>query len=154
MGDLVLYLNSPGMETREVHTTPYSTVQSLEAFLPDMPPHLFYFEGFELSPAFSLAFSGVSDNGVITAIPSVREEAPRSLRPTKMGTDKPPPKLVSDRLTDQFFQHIEGTTSSYRKLITRFLHMGSKRPKKKTHNPTVIPQVPVGPATDELPCEW
>jgi hypothetical protein len=42
----VLCLTSPGMKIRNVHTTSYGTFQSLEAFLPDVTRHLFYFEGF------------------------------------------------------------------------------------------------------------
>jgi hypothetical protein len=149
MADLSILLDYPGFGTREVQISPYSSVQSLEAFLPDPPPHSFYFGEFQLSPAFSLAFSGVCNNSVITIVPIVPENCGYNEK-----YEKRPGVMVADRLTDQFFEHIEGTTKSYRKVLNQFLRMGRRAGKRKIHAPTVIPEVAGHPATDELPSCW
>jgi hypothetical protein len=150
MGEVAVYLNYPGMETVEVHLSAYSAVQSLEAFLPDAPPFSFYLGDFELCPSFSLGYYGISDFCVITAIPA-HPDAPA---PPAAAPPKCEPPTVADRLTDQFFQHIEGTTSSYRKLVSKFLRLGASRPKKRQQRTTVIPPATQQPATAELPQFW
>jgi hypothetical protein len=64
-------------------------------------------------------------------------------------------RQVKDNLTNQFYNHVEGTVTTYRKLVHRFLTF--KRPKgkkKERENRTVIPEVSTHPATDELPQFW
>jgi hypothetical protein len=140
---LLIYLSYPGMDMTEIRVSPQNTVQSLEAHLPDSQPHSFFLDDFELSPAFSLAFSGAYNYCVIVALPSSVPPKPPP-PPPKKSRNESAPKQVSDRLTDQFFSHVEGTTSSYRKLVNRFLHMGGRGAKRKKPEPkkTVIPDSP------------
>jgi hypothetical protein len=150
MEEVAIYLTCPGLETVEVCTSPFSTVQSLEAFLPDCPPFSFYLGDFELCASFSLGYYGISNFCTITAIPAQQQVAP----PPPMTALKCEPPTVADRLTDQFFQHIEGTTSSYRKLVSKFLRLGGSRSKKRQHRTTVIPPATQQPSTAELPQFW
>jgi hypothetical protein len=150
MDDLFLYLNYPGLEPIEVHTSLYSTVHSLEPFLPDSRPHAFFLRDFELSPTFTFGYYGIQNYCAITAIPTASEDPPPDFH-RKVSCPTP---SVSDTLTDQFIQHVEGTTSSYRKLVNKFLRVGSPRPKKRPQRPTVIPGASEQPATDALPRPW
>jgi hypothetical protein len=150
MEDLVVSLSYPGMAPVEVRTSAYSTVQSLEAFLPDSRPHAFFLGDFELSPSFTLRYYGIQSFCAIAAIPTAREEPLPDFR-RKIARPRP---SVSDRLTDQFFQHLEGTTLSYRKLVNKFLRMGAPAPRRQPQRPTVIPPASEQPGTDALPRPW
>jgi hypothetical protein len=104
----------------------------------------------ELSPAFTLSFCGVTDNSVIDIVTKEKD------LPTKEPTERPPQPKLQDRLADQFYNHVEGTTTSYRKMVGRFLAFGA-RPSKRRPPPakkTVIPAAAEQPATDELPQFW
>jgi hypothetical protein len=128
MAELVLYLRCPGGAPVEVRTGAHCAVRSLECFLPDRPPCAFYLCDFELCANFSLAYYGIASFSVVTAVPAPPRAPPKC-----------EPPAVADRLTDQFFRHIEGTTSSYRKLVGRFMRLGGAWPKKRQQRTTVIP---------------
>jgi hypothetical protein len=150
--ELVVYLSYPGMAPLTVRVRAVDTIQSLEARLPDTLPHSFFLDDFELCPAFSLRFCGAYNNCVISAVPRPEEQKKAPAPPAKKSKGA---KDVKDQLADQFFSHVEGTTSCYRKLVNKFLHMGAKPGRKrKAKTETVIPQCTQNPATEELPRFW
>jgi hypothetical protein len=77
-----------------------------------------------------------------------------SLRPKSIEREKEL-RHVRDTLADQFYNHVEGTVTTYRKIVHRFLSLKSPKGKKKEKEKrTVIPKVSTQPATDELPQCW
>jgi hypothetical protein len=148
--DLVVFIRLNGMDATAIRISPYTTIRELEAYLPDSTTATFFLEGMELSPAFTLSFCGVTDNSVVDIVTKEKD------LPPKVPTERPPQPKLQDRLADQFYNHVEGTTTSYRKMVGRFLAFGA-RPSKRRPPPakkTVIPAAADQPATDELPQFW
>jgi hypothetical protein len=152
--DLVVFVRLNGMDPTAIRISPYATLQSLEVYLPDSVSATFYQDGMELSRSFSLSFCGVTDHSVIDVVARPLETP--SVLDIPFEKSSPPPPKVQDKLVDQFYNHVEGTTTSYRKLVGRFLAFGA-RPGKKRENQgkrTVLPETPDHPAIDELPRPW
>jgi hypothetical protein len=140
-----------GDQVQGVKISFLDTVQSLEQFLPPAARYVFYFDDFEISPAFSLKYASMLDSGVIRAVALTPETQQTSL------LTKPPSKAkerghIKDEITDQFYKHVEGTVTSYRRLVRRFLtchrQAGARRTKVAE---TVIREVAACPATTDLP---
>jgi hypothetical protein len=142
-----------GDDVQAVGINSLDTVQSLEQFLPPSNHYVFYFDDFEISPAFSLKYAGVSNASVVRAIAVAPETQRTSLlaKPSRAAKDA----KVKNELTDQFYRHVEGTVTSYRRLVTRFLtcRRSARRRRPKVAE-TVIPEVAACPATAELPRFW
>jgi hypothetical protein len=150
MGEaIVLFLQFEAL-TQELRVSPFSPLQSLESLLPGGCRYSVYLDDLEISPAFSLKYIGVIDHSVVRAVARPTEPNRLSLRPRRL-VDRERHE-VRDRLTDQSSNHMEGTVTSYRRLVTRFLNCkGSKAKRKET---AVIPRDSVRPATEELPRFW
>jgi hypothetical protein len=158
MGEEIQIFLQLGDQVRAVRINSLDTVQSLEQFLPPSNHYAFHFEEFDLSPAFSLRYAGVSNSSVIRAIAVAPETQRTSLlgKSSRKGKDPHADRQhMKDELTDQFYKHVEGTVTSYRRLVRRFLtcHRSKGRQRAKAAE-TVIPEVAAGPATTELPRFW
>lgn len=96
---------SPIMLT--VHS--HDTVASLEEYLPDDGPHRFYHGEFEISPSFTMAYLEITHEDHIFAMGNAGKQKKVIDAPKKPVETL---RQVNDRLTDQFYNHIEGTTLS------------------------------------------
>jgi hypothetical protein len=145
--DLVVFVRLNGMDPTAIRVSPYTTVQTLQTYLPDSVEADFYLDREQLHPSFTLAFCGVTDHSLIDIVT-------RELRSAEMdqGPKSPPAPPVPPRLADAFYNHIEGTTRSYRKLVNRFMSMG-KPPRKRdrSEKQTAVPRRPLDPRGLELP---
>jgi hypothetical protein len=152
--DLVVFVRINGMDPTAIRISPYTTIQGLEVYLPDCVTATFFLDGAELPRPFTLSFCGVTDHSVIDVI--TRDKDGPAQYPDKfLKKTQPPAPKVQDRLVDQFYNHVEGTTASYRKLVDRFLSLGPRPTKKKEHGKkTVIPEHTLTPATEALPRVW
>jgi hypothetical protein len=151
--DLVVFVRINGMDPTAIRISPYTTIQALEIYLPDSVTATFFLEGAELPRAFTLSFCGVTDHSVIDVV-TRDKDGPANYPEKFLKKESPPEPKVQDRLVDQFYNHVEGTTASYRKLVDRFLSLGPRPTKKKVHKKTVIPEHPDTPATEALPRVW
>jgi hypothetical protein len=152
--DLVVFVRLNGMDPTAIRVSPYTTIHTLETYLPDSVSSTFYLDGIELSRSFTLGFCGVTDHSVIDVVTRELESAAAYSYPC-MEKSGPAPAKVQDRLVDQFYNHVEGTTVSYRRLVNRFLAFGSRGGRKRDRGRhTVIPASRDQPATEELPQFW
>jgi hypothetical protein len=147
---ICLFVQFEGM-TQEICVSPLSTVQSLEQLLPFGSRYSFYMADIEMSPAFSFKFLGVTNYNVIRVIAHAPDPVPFEI-PAKPADRQEKRRLVKDSLTDQFYNRVEGTVTTYRKLVHRFLSFNTSRGHRAERvRQTVIPEVQPTPATDELP---
>jgi hypothetical protein len=151
--DLVVFVRINGMDPTAIRISPYTTIEALEIYLPDSVCGTFFLEGAELPRSFTLSFCGVTDHSVIDVVTRQKEGPAQFPEKFQKKHPQPAPK-VQDSLVDQFYNHVEGTTASYRKLVDRFLSLGPRPVKKKEHRKTVIPERTEHPATDALPRVW
>jgi hypothetical protein len=147
--DLVIFVRLNDLDPTAIRISPYATIQSLEAYLPDSVSAAFYLDGQPLSRSFSLIFSGVTEHSVIDVVTCPIEPVQKKV------TDPHPTGKAQDRMVDQFYDHLEGTTTSYRRLVNRFLSFGARPSKRASQGKrTIIPEGTDQPATDELPHTW
>lgn len=157
-----VFLHYNGGPGQEVTVDATDTVKSLEAFLPDTLPHRLYLGVFEICPAFTLGFVGVKDGDHVFAT-SRPEEKRKPLKPARKIKEpneaEARRKMVNDRLHDQFFNHIEGTSISYRRVLSCFFK-GKKQAEKKKEKAgrhgerTTIPETADQPFTEAMPRLW
>jgi hypothetical protein len=151
--DLVVFVRLNGMDPTAIRISPYTTVESLEVYLPDSVMGTFFLDGAELPRSFTLSFCGVTDHSVIDVV-TRQKDGPTPFPDKFQKKQRQPAPKVQDSLVDQFYNHVEGTTANYRKLVDRFLTLGPRPSKKKEHKKTVIPEHTDQPATEALPRVW
>lgn len=157
---LTIFLHCDGQPGQEVTVDATDTVETLERFLPDGLKHILYHDEVEISPAFTLGFLGVKNGDHILAI-SRRKEKRASKKPARKLKEAPVEvrrKMVNDRLHDQFFNHIEGTSVSYRRVLSCFFNgrknAEQKKEKSRQREKTTIPAAPDRPFTEAMPNPW
>lgn len=157
---LTIWLHYNDLPACEVTVDSRDTVKSLESYLGDDLPHVLYLGEYQMSPVFTLGFIGVKNGDHILAVSKVPDEKCKSLKPSKEVIEAPVDRKeqVNARLQDQFFNHIEGTSVSYRRLVSRFIrskaHADKKKNKGKKKEKTMIPVASDQPATDAFPMPW
>lgn len=152
---LNIYLHYGNCSPLMITLSTHDPVSALEEYLPDDGPHAFYHGEFKINPAFTLAYLGISSEDHIFAVQNETERKKKSSPRKKQMVDAQ--RQIDDRLNDQFYNHIEGTTMSFRRLISRFcrskLRDDNRRDKRSKHK-TKIPKKGDNPATDACPMPW
>ena len=116
-------------EVAPVTVSAFDTASTLASILPDDGREKHFFSGdVELPPAFTLAYLKVRNGDHIMAVGlDRRKDANLSLKPKHRSVES-----ERARLNDQFMNHVESTTKTFRKMINRFVSRGGKSaPKDK-----------------------
>ena len=152
--ELSLFINDGINEPIPIVLSSHCTILDIQDYLNLSPGSFdFYYNSIKLMTAFSLGWYGIADGAQILVVPHQNDQS-KDKGPKFMQKNS---SLAYEnaKIRDQFFQKIEGTVSSYRKITHKILRVSRKSSQSSQYpSPTVIPDPSPAPCDSELPAFW
>ena len=147
-----------------VEVSSFDSIAVLSKYVAKAPSDRFEFrhENNILSPGFSFEFFGIKKNDKIRVCvhrKPVQGSKRRRQRQHSQSQSRLPSRhgilLETARLRDLYFNRVEGSVTSHKKVLARFRMSDQKESAVPTRPLTVVePQTQHGPSQDALPSVW